>query len=226
MVILITDFGNAHFGNLDMAKELIYEAKNNGADLVKGQLFDYKIIKGSMSKNFYRDCQLNENQALELMDYADKINIPLFFSIFCEGFVNVRARQKFNKLAAGQTNNMTDREIEVCDQFNYFISMKNGRAEFPKLLNACALYASDYLPEKTALHHLEFFQKQYTSFGYSDHTIGISACVEAVKKYGAMVIEKHICLSKYKESHGKIFRDTIHGILPRELNQLSRIIKE
>ena len=224
MTLLIAEIGNAHFGSMDSAKELIYEAKQSGADLVKGQAFDYKTIKGSMPKDFYKDCCFNNKQLNELMDYADKIGVPLFFSIFSDGFSDIRSRQSFHKIAANQSFQMTNKELQSCDHANYFISI-NQRSEYPKLINANVLYASSYLPNISPIGEFSLFQKRYPNCGYSDHTIGIVTCIEAVA-LGASVIEKHICLRNYQESHGKIFRDTIHGITPKELYKLSKIIKE
>jgi sialic acid synthase SpsE len=62
-------------------------------------------------------------------------------------------------------------------------------------------------------------------FGYSDHSIGIHACVHAVQELGAPVIEKHFTLEHRMQFRGEVFRDTVHGATPEEFGKLASIIK-
>ncbi len=57
--------------------------------------------------------------------------------------------------------------------------------------------------------------------GYSDHTIGIEACVEAVRKYDACVIEKHFT---FDHDFGPL-RDHKHAATPEEMRELVRLVK-
>jgi sialic acid synthase SpsE len=229
--ILITDIGNCHFGSIEDAKELIYQSKQNGADLVKGQAFKADGIHGSMSKDFYRQCQFDQPMLIELMDYADEIKIPLFFTIYSIGFDIVMNRQKYQKIAAVQSIKLTNTEIENWDNDNMFISINWERIDnchidpFPKMKKAAMLFASNYLSSKYVLPHLNKFKFNYNRYGYSDHTLGIENCIKAVELFGAHVIEKHICLENNKEFKGMVFRDTIHGVTPKEIYNLAKRIK-
>lgn len=228
MTTLIADIGNCHFGSFNKAKELIYEAKQNGADIVKGQAFNnVNDIKGSMPIEFYKSCQFSQLQYLELIEYAESIGIPMFFSIFSSGLDLVFLKQKYCKLAACQTEKMTLSEIELCDYPYYFISLSREKMISQPIIlkNATVLYPSKYLAIEPKLYHLQEYKLMYDNFGYSDHTAGIDNCIKASKIYKVQTIEKHFCLSKNISFNGEVFRDTIHGITPKELYDLARGLK-
>ena len=226
MANLIADIGNCHFGNFTKAKQMIYEAKQNGVDLVKGQAFTCaKDVRGSMPDHFYEMCKFSQIQYLELIEYAESIDIPMFFSIFSSGLDLVFLKQKYCKLAACQTDKMLSSRIELCDEHHYFISMRKNRMIYPVLNKATVLYVSDYLSCRPKLFELRLVKMMYENFGYSDHTLGIDNCEKAVKVYGAQVIEKHMTLEKHQKYNGVVFRDTIHGATPKEFYELAKRIK-
>ena len=64
---------------------MILQAKKNGADIVKTQIFDVQNLKdGPWDKDgrreIYKKDQLNENKYKELFKYAKKINCKFFAS--------------------------------------------------------------------------------------------------------------------------------------------------
>ena len=62
MAIIIAEIGNCHFGDIERFKQLIRDCKNAGADIIKSQAFHAEdlINIGSMSQNFYTQCELSE----------------------------------------------------------------------------------------------------------------------------------------------------------------------
>lgn len=225
MTILIADIGNNHFGDYELAKELIHQAIDSGADIIKGQAFREFDMNGSMPRAFYQKCELTKSQILNLISYSRLNEREMFFSIFSDGFGDVAKKQKYRKFAGGQTRKMTNSEIEQYDKANYFISMER-RQSFPELKNACALYVTDYLAENANLEYLKTFSNLYKRFGYSDHTINNDNPISAVLDYGAQVVEVHFTLKKNLSFASQVFRDTIFGKTPNELYQIARRIKQ
>lgn len=221
-MIIISEVGNNHFGSMDRAKEMIRASIDNGADLIKGQAFDVDLISGSMTKEFYQMCKLEVAEYIELIDYARDLGSDMFYSIFPMGnddYADLIAHMYHYKLSAGQSAGITD--WEGLDLPDVFISIPEELTLFEKFNYAKILYASKYLEENPKL---EKISKEGLD-GYSDHTIGINKCVEAAKEYGAYIIEKHFTLEKNIAFHGNIFRDTVHGLTPKELGKLCSIIK-
>lgn len=223
--MLIAEIGNCHFGSIDLAKELIRSAIENGADLVKGQAFHYKDITGSMGESFYRDCQFNAWTHLELINYARDLGKDMFFSIFSQGYELVEMNQRFHKIAGGQSAKMTSNDLEKRDKSNYFISLRSDMDFWPTLNNAFVLYVTDYCAKDVNHKWFEFFRSNYPNWGYSDHSIDISNPISAIKDYCAKAVEVHFCMQKNTVYGDKIFRDTIFGKTPKELNRIARSMK-
>ena len=224
--MLIAEIGSNHFGNMENARELIRVARECGADLVKGQAFLAKDIKsGSMPKEFYESCQLDLFEYIELLDYAKDIGIDLFFTIFSPELDTLTSLQNYNKISAHQFKNDEYNPMLLLNE-NTFVSCPAGTWD-KQIHDAIPLHVSEYLTDTPNLQAIILMRKKYNtlSVGYSDHTIGINACVEAAVNYRAYAVEKHFCLEKNVKIFGQVFRDTIHGCNPSELEQLANLIK-
>ena len=95
-VILIAEVGVNHNGDIEMAKQLIEEASNSGADVVKFQTFnaenlttrkaekaDYQkniFNKNESQQNMLKKLELTEKEYLLLKDYCMKFKIALSMS--------------------------------------------------------------------------------------------------------------------------------------------------
>ena len=85
MTKIIAEIGWNHMGSLKLAKKMILEAKKNGADFVKTQIFNVESLKkGPWDKDgrreIYKKAQLNYKKYEELFNYAKKINCKFFAS--------------------------------------------------------------------------------------------------------------------------------------------------
>lgn len=232
----IAEIGNNHFGRLDYFKELIHAASESGADMVKGQLFDPEKIKGSMPKEFYKECFKVAYYLDEIKAYAKSLNMPIFFSCF-DSFLEFERYQSLKKISASQSldifkngNNIKEWNI---DRGNVLISLHKDLEAFPILKQAVVMHVSDYLTDDPNLSRIEDMNNFYNSIhdrkpgliGYSDHTIGIDACCDAINQYKVNYIEKHFTLSRNMKWKGEIFRDTVHGADPNEFKELTRRFK-
>lgn len=221
--MIIAEISNCHFGDFAKAKELIRLAHLSGADLIKGQAFLAKdIISGSMPQKFYEACAFTPEQYVELIDYARSIGNDLFFSIFSSGFEAVASHQSWHKVAAIQTRN-GQASVEK-DQENYFVSVPTSMsAPLHRFKRASVMHVSEYMTSEPQLWHIQTLADYLgRPVGYSDHTTGTRACVFAQQLWGAHVIEKHFCLTANESFDGIVYRDTQHGLTPKQFERLAR----
>lgn len=206
---------------------MVLTASEAGAFAVKFQAFEAKDIGGSMPKDFYEKCAFTFHQYKELIDYGRSKGIGVFYSIFSESLKELAFMQRWKKISGKQAV----KAVEAGD----FIDSPGTFISFPKthliaaagLKHAVPLYVSEYLATDPELFRLRYLEDMVSGrpYGYSDHTVGITACEIAVKHYGCRVIEKHFTLEKNMTYRGQVFRDTIHGITPKEFRQLANLVK-
>lgn len=191
VAILVVDIGQNHLGDMDLAKELIELAKFGGADLVKFQLYDHKVL--------YKDhpevpqVDLTFNQAQLLFDYGKEVGIEVFFSVFdvervewCE-----KMGVKRYKVAFSQRYNMDIIQAIVATEKPYMISSQYW-GDSSQIASPDRLYCVPKYP--TLLSDLKFGMEHFVMFdGFSDHTIGIDAAKIALAR-GAQIIEKHFAI--------------------------------
>lgn len=95
---IISEIGLNHNGSIDLARKLIIESKNSGADLVKFQLYNpekrasskirdafYSEVsdgEGENLQDIFNNCHFNFEQLSELKTFSDKVGIEMFFSAF------------------------------------------------------------------------------------------------------------------------------------------------
>ena len=79
---IVAELNTSHFGNLDIAKEMILKAKDCGCDCVKLQswsaesLYSNSYYKSNkLARRFYEKFSLSKYEILELLNFSNKINI-------------------------------------------------------------------------------------------------------------------------------------------------------
>ena len=87
MTKIIAEIGWNHMGDMDLAKEMILAAKNNGADFVKTQIFNVKYLKDGPWMNdgrreIYEKAQLTIEKYTELRKFGEENSIAFFTSVF------------------------------------------------------------------------------------------------------------------------------------------------
>lgn len=226
-MIIIAEIGINHNGNINLAYELIRQAKLCGADIAKFQFYDPDKIFGPKGthpdkKNyeFARAIQFNYEQAKKLKKMCDEEGIEFMASVFdTERFEWMELlKVKRHKIASRAVQNK-----ELCHRIfqtnkEAFVSLgfwtkKNIPYKYEKAsyLYCVPKYPCDYEDIK--------FPESFSGSiyqGFSDHTIGIDAAFIAVAK-GAKIIEKHFTLNK-----GLVGPDHICSMTPEELKDLSR----
>jgi N-acetylneuraminate synthase/N,N'-diacetyllegionaminate synthase len=201
-VQIIAEIGQNHNGDMGLAKELIYAAKENGADVAKFQLYDVDSIFQPDFRWYAaaKQAELNKEQVLELAATCRLAEIEFMASVFdvervawCEE-IGVRRY----KIASRSVRNqpllravaLTGKDVIVS------LGMWEGRG-FPVISSRARV---DYLycvaKYPTAPEDLDFASIDFCRYsGFSDHTIGINAALVAIAR-GARIIEKHFTLDR------------------------------
>lgn len=102
--LIIAEIGINHRGDVNLAKQLIKEAKNSGCNIAKLQTFsagdrvsqtaksakyaDKTLQMEETAFEMFKRLELSENDHQELFNYADKIGIPLISTPFSEKAVD------------------------------------------------------------------------------------------------------------------------------------------
>lgn len=220
-MLIIAEIGQNHNGSMTLAKELIYTAKEMGADVAKFQCYDVDAIFPP-DFEWYREAkeaQLSREELAELSRWCQEADIEFMASVFdvervgwCE-----EIGVKRHKIAS---RSIDDRKLinAVCDTGkDVIVSLGMHRGEqFPSIPatgKVDFLYCVAKYP--TSPEDLDFPSVDFEKYsGFSDHTIGIEAALVAMAR-GARIIEKHFTLDK--KLHGP---DHSGSMEPDELRQI------
>ena len=227
--VLIAEISANHNGRLINAKKLILCAKKNGADAVKLQTYEPESItidsnreeffikkglwKGTTLWNLYKKAHTPFKWHKELFNYAKKINIFCFSSVFDQS--SLKLLEGINcpvyKIASSELTDIY--LIKKVASTGKPIILSTGMAsineiaksvEMARLNNAkdiTLLYCVSNYPSKAEEYNLynikilkDFFK---CKVGLSDHSLGSTVATLAISM-GATVIEKHIALQNQK----------------------------
>lgn len=197
-VKIISEIAPQHMGSMNEIQRMIIQSKINGADIVKLQLYSSEKLWGDKER-LYLDTTKSELKVIK--DYCDNINIELSASIFDEEKLDWCEELNFKtyKIASRTVKD----DINLCEKIintnkKTIISLgmydyeKNGKPFNQE--NIEYLYCVANYP--TMLYQIKMpdFENSFFS-GFSDHTVGIDACIFAVSR-GAKIIEKHFSNNK------------------------------
>lgn len=215
--ILILEAGNAHEGDINTAFKLIDEAKAAGVGIVKFQAGTPEgFARNPGEIEFYKKYALSMQNYIRLLHYGSSIGITVFFSIWGGQLSALRGLEKMHKIPARQFGSHQE-----LDGFNTLVSYPHNLKVDPNygyrhsIILHCVSQYPTIDPQLERISELRMGLG--TPFvGFSDHTIGIDACIEASRKYGAVIIEKHFTLS---HCFGPL-RDHVHSATPDEVRKL------
>lgn len=210
--IFIAEIGENHLGNIEIAKMLIKKAAEAGADYVKFQSYKPKNFRSTDPEyEWFKKVYLTDNDHFTLKEHSKACGIKFLtspFSLERAKFICEKLGLKEIKIASGMMLN-----FKVLDYLNYIglekIFVSTGMANLEeirrtlshlnKIPNIYLLHCVTQYPCKdneANLRAIALLRKEFAlSVGYSDHTIGIDACIAAAT-LGAVVIEKHFTFDK------------------------------
>lgn len=210
--ICIAEIGENHIGNIDLAARMIKDAASAGADFVKFQSYSAKDVSANdPEKEWFSKVELTNKAHYELKAIAEQNNVSFLsspFSLERARFLCEELKLKAVKVASGMMLN-----FNVLDYLNSFpvdtVFLSTGLSTVDEIRMALAhlrkipriylLHCVVQYPcrdEDANLMAIATLQKEFDApVGYSDHTIGIEACIAAAV-LGVRVIEKHFTHNK------------------------------
>ena len=214
---IIAELGLNHNGNKDLIKEMIRQASFTGVDFVKLQL-GWRGEKGEMN-------EIDNTDIENLYKYSELYNVKLLFSVFNKKSLDLLLpfKPQLIKIASRTLKNDLELVKEIHSLGIKTISSV-GMIDFnkiPKLdknLNTFLYCRSKYPTYHDDLTSFPINFNENKFIGYSDHCLGISACLLAISR-GAKIIEKHFTLDKSDTT----IRDHVLSSTPDEFEQLVRL---
>lgn len=220
---LIAEIGQNHNGDMELARELIYAAKENGADVAKFQFYDVdSIFKPDFE--WYaatKKSEVTKEQAFDLALTCERAGIEFMASVFdiervrwCEEI----GMQRY-KIASRSVRHrpLIDAVCATGKDVIVSLGMWNEKY-FPSVITKARvdyLYCVAKYPTNPA--DLEFAAIDFKRYsGFSDHTVGVDASLVALAR-GARILEKHFTLSKRMPGP-----DHSGSMEPQELMQIRR----
>jgi N,N'-diacetyllegionaminate synthase len=239
---VIAEIGNNHEGDIGVARDLIYAAKESGVDSVKFQAIVPSSLVSADQKQRINQLDkfcLGLDGFQELSELAESLGLIFFTSVFDIELVDKLAKiQKVFKVSSGDNTyfDLIDRiagtmlptiistgglKLDEIDVLRSQFFSSSGVAENLALLHCVSNYPT--LPENAQLSMIDAMQKRYpdVTIGYSDHTLGNNACYLAAG-LGAKIIEKHFTMSHTFSE----FRDHQLSADPKQMTELMKVLPE
>jgi len=205
--IIIAEIGINHEGRYQKCLDLISEAKNSGADLIKLQIADPKTDYSIKTKSFnvFNSATFSNEEIFNIYNFCRVKKIKIFSTF---GRKNLEFFKKLNqccyKISSSLFNDfyfINDilklkkpvlissgvSELKDIDLILRLIEQKN----FSKvaLMHCRSLYPTSF--SKLNLSRIPYLRSKYGIItGFSDHSKGIEAPIAAIH-YGSKIIEKH-----------------------------------
>jgi N,N'-diacetyllegionaminate synthase len=233
---IIAEIGLNHDGNANKAFSLIKSAKRAGAHAAKFQLFkagDLYLEKSKIYKNV-KKLELTYDKIHKLRKFCKKIDIDFIctpFSVEAAKFLK-KIKVDAIKIASMDANNFL--LLSHCIDTKIPLIISTGMCNYSDLLkikkftnkkkNISILHCISNYPSSLKDLNLKLISKLKKIFGknylvgYSDHSIGITACITALFNQ-ALIIEKHFTLKKSNKG------DHLHSSDETELKYLSSFAK-
>ena len=244
-IIIVAEIGGNHNGDFEIAKRMIHEAAAHGADIVKFQTYNArklvsksvplpKHVQGVHRTLRDRLCSLefSKDQWMELKDVAEQKGLIFLSTPFDEETADFLGPiVPAFKIASGDLNNLP--LLEHIAQKGKPIILSCGMADEQEIMSALKLLPKDRTilmhciakyptpPEEANLLSIVYLRDRFgVPIGYSDHTLGINACIAAAAM-GSVVIEKHFTLDK-----GQPIGDHKLSADPKDLERLVGRVRE
>jgi len=224
-VQIIAEIGVNHDGSVDKAKKLVESAISCGADVVKFQSFKaselagintpkapYQKVNDQHTSHYHmlENLELSHHEQSELFTYCNKLGIEFLstpYSIPEAKFLNSLGVKRFKiasadivdlplheEIASYRKPTIISTGMASLFEVNQVIEIYKGFGTELTLMHCTSEYPTP--AQHSFMRRIETIKKLSAgNFGFSDHTIGMTAAVMAVAM-GSKVIEKHFTLDK------------------------------
>jgi len=215
---IVAELNTSHFGNIEIAKSMIDQAKAAGCDCVKFQSWSADTLycesyyeENKMTKRVVTKFSLSDAQLNELAEYATEKKVDFAstpYSIEEARFLVEKCNVPFVKIASMELNN-TPYLTELA-RLDVPLVLSTGMGTTEEIISAveairCTgneniviLHCTSVYPSPPSIIRLQNIVGLRTEFpqypiGYSDHSLGIEIPAASVA-LGACLIEKHFTL--------------------------------
>lgn len=233
-VFVVAEIGNNHEGDFGRAKEMVHRAAECGVDAIKFQTFKTRWFTSPVDPARIKRLEgfeLSYDQFAELSRLTRSLGVSFMSTPFdlesarfllgiCDAIKIASGDNDYRELirigAGSELPLIVSSGMSSLDEMRglvaYLRDVRRGKAF--SLLHCVSAYPA--APEQANLRAIPLLARELgCEVGYSDHTLGIDACVAAVA-LGARVIEKHFTLDKNLSD----FRDHQLSADPAEMKEL------
>ncbi len=234
---VIAEIGWNHMGDNDLAEKMIFEAKNSGADIVKFQYWNPKLLrKGSWDQDgrreIYEKAALSEDKINFLKSSAKDNKCSFLISVFGTKGAMLIKNMGIETIKIPSHEIANEKLLKFCSLNFKEIFLSAGAASSKEVIKAVRiLKASDCIfflmhcvssypcPEENSnLLRINWLKTIHDRVGLSDHTQGLISPSIAVSM-GAEVIEKHFTINKNLPG-----RDNKFALDPSEFRMMTKNI--
>lgn len=215
---IVAELNTSHFGNIEIAKSMIDQAKGAGCDCVKFQSWSADTLycesyyeENKMAKRVVTKFSLSDNQLYELAEYATEKEVDFAstpYSIEEARFLVEKCNVPFVKIASMELNNTP--YLTELGRLEVPLVLSTGMGTTEEIISAVEairstgneniviLHCTSVYPSPPSIIRLQNIVGLRTEFpqypiGYSDHSLGIEIPAASVA-LGACLIEKHFTL--------------------------------
>lgn len=235
----VAELNTSHFGNIDIAKSMIDEAKSCGCNCVKFQSWNEDSLysksyydSNPIAKRFVKKFSFSKEVLFELYEYCKSKDISFASTPYSfdevDFLINV-CDVPFIKVASMDLTSHFF--LEYISKSKKPIVLSTGMADIIEIekaisiiekygnSNICLLHCvSIYPPDNSILNlnNIIGLREKFKNYpvGYSDHSLGIEMASASVA-LGACIIEKHFTLDSQR-----IGMDNQMAIQPKEMKSL------
>ena len=215
----VAEINTSHFGDLDLAKALINQARDSGANCVKFQSWDESTLyseefysKNPISRRFVNKFSLSTSDLLILSNHCKSIGIDFAstpIQLMKQYLVN-KCNVPFVKIASMELNN--HKFLKELSNLRCPLVLSTGMGTMQEIQSAVDIITKDGFKELIVLHCVSIYpcpndlininnikmlmnELNNCAVGFSDHTEGVEMAIASVA-LGACMVEKHFTLDK------------------------------
>lgn len=216
----IAELNTSHFGDMDLARQMILTAKDAGCDCVKFQSWspetlysDHYYKQNPIAGRIVQKFSLTEAQLKELSIYSANIGVDFSSTPYSMAEAQFLAREcgvPFIKIASMELNNLPF--LRELASLGVPLILSTGMGELREIkdavrtilvqgqediivLHCTSVYPA--APDLIRLNNILGLRSEFPNLpiGYSDHSEGIEIACASIA-LGACVVEKHFTLDK------------------------------
>jgi len=234
--LIVAEIGNNHEGSFETAAKLVEAAAECGVDAVKFQTFRTEYYVSTADEERFKrlkSFELTQSQFLQLCQLTHKLGLLFISTPFdLDSAKFLAPLVDALKIASGDNDfyplldlvAATDKPLIISTGVSDLTQVERTVARIrggrpPEKLNLALLHCVSSYPAPPSdinLRAIPFLRRRMNvPIGYSDHSLGITACVGAAA-LGAVILEKHFTL----DHHFSSFRDHQLSATPAQMSKL------